>query len=59
MLPEKVAEAVEESLPDDLRRGWRLVERFPADILEREDFYFEGSEGEATGVRQAPTITDG
>jgi uncharacterized protein (DUF2267 family) len=57
MLREDVAGMVEESLPEDLRRGWRVVEPYPADILEREDIYFEGS-GVDEAV-QAPTITDG
>jgi uncharacterized protein (DUF2267 family) len=57
MLPEDVAVKVEESLPDDLRQGWRMVEPYPADILEREDMYFEGSGGEEAA--QAPTITHG
>ena len=57
MLPEDLALKVERSLPDDLRQGWRIVEPYPADILEREDMYFEGTAGgEAT---QSPTITHG
>jgi uncharacterized protein (DUF2267 family) len=57
MLAEDVARMVEESLPEDLRRGWRMVDPYPADILEREDIYFEGSgEGEAV---QETTITHG
>lgn len=57
LLPEDISLQVESSLPDDLRRGWRTVEPFPADILEREDMYFEGTGGqEAT---QSPTITHG
>ncbi|MEW6552774.1 MAG: DUF2267 domain-containing protein [Actinomycetota bacterium] len=57
MLAENVAGMVEESLPEDLRRGWRVVDPYPADILEREDIYFEGSgEGETA---QSPTITHG
>jgi len=57
LLPGDVAQKVEESLPDDLRQGWRIVEPFPADILEREDMYFEGTEGEE--ARQQTTITNG
>jgi uncharacterized protein (DUF2267 family) len=56
-LPEDIAREVESSLPEDLRQGWRMVEPYPADILEREDMYFEGTGGEESG--QAPTITDG
>ncbi len=57
MLREDVARNVEESLPEDLRLGWRVVEPYPADILEREDIYFEGTGGgEAAEV---PTITHG
>jgi len=57
MLPEEIEEAVAEKLPPDLRAGWETVEPYPADILEREDIYFEGPEGE--DARRAPTITDG
>lgn len=57
LLPEDIARKVEECLPEDLRAGWRVVEPFPADILEREDMYFEGTEG-GEG-RQTPTITHG
>ncbi len=57
MLPEEIEEAVAEKLPPDLRAGWDQVEPYPADILEREDIYFEGPGGEAEG--RAPTITDG
>jgi hypothetical protein len=34
-----------------------MVEPFPADILEREDMYFDGTGGEE--ARQTPTITHG
>ncbi|RJP33946.1 MAG: DUF2267 domain-containing protein [Actinobacteria bacterium] len=57
MLSHDVAEEIEESLPQDLREGWRVVEPFPADILEREDIYFEGVVEEEPG--QHPTITHG
>ncbi len=57
LLSDDVAKEVEGSLPEDLRQGWRIVEPFPADILEREDMYFEGTEGEET--RQQTTITNG
>ena len=57
MLQEDVARKIEESLPEDLGRGWRVVEPYPADILEREDIYFEGSGGDEAA--QAPTITNG
>ncbi len=57
LLSEEVAREVEESLPEDLREGWRLVEPYPADILERQDIYFEETGGEEPG--QIPTITNG
>jgi uncharacterized protein (DUF2267 family) len=57
MLPEEIEEAVAEKLPPDLRAGWDLVEPYPADILEREDIYFEGPGAEDMGA--APTITNG
>jgi len=57
ILPENIAREVEDSLPQDLREGWKVVEPFPADILEREDIYFEGMETEET--RPTPTITHG
>ncbi len=57
LLPEETAAAVEGCLPEDLREGWRTVQPYPADILEREDMYFEGTEGEQE--REAPTITHG
>ena len=57
VLSQSVAREVEESLPADLREGWRMVEAYPADILEREDLYYEGVE---TGAeRETPTITQG
>jgi uncharacterized protein (DUF2267 family) len=56
MLPEELAEEVKSQLPEDLRIGWETVERVPADILEREDFYFEGAGGEES---ETPTITPG
>jgi len=57
ILPESTAREVEDSLPQDLREGWKVVEPYPADILEREDIYFEGMEAEET--RPTPTITHG
>lgn len=57
LLPEETAQAVEGCLPDDLREGWRIVQPYPADILEREDMYFGESGGVESG--EAPTITDG
>lgn len=57
LLPEDLAFKVEGSLPEDLRRGWRMVEAYPADILEREDMYFEGTGGEEAA--ESPTITHG
>ena len=57
MLQEDVARKIEESLPEDLSRGWRVVEPYTADILEREDIYFQGSGGDEAA--QVPTITNG
>jgi len=57
MLADDVVKKIEESLPQDLREGWKVVEPFPADILEREDIYFEGMQAEET--RPTPTITHG
>lgn len=56
VLPEELSSKIADHLPSDLRVGWEIVEPFPADILEREDIYFEGSEGEGRG---SPTITHG
>lgn len=56
-LPPEQAEMIAASLPEDLRLGWEMVDSYPADILEREDIYYEGSEGEEQ--KQAPTITQG
>lgn len=55
-LPAEQAEMIAKSLPEDLRLGWETVGSYPADILEREDMYYEGSEGEE---KEAPTITQG
>jgi uncharacterized protein (DUF2267 family) len=57
MLPEEIEDAITERLTPDLRAGWEGVDPYPADILEREDLYFEGSEGPE--MAQAPTVTDG
>ncbi len=57
LLSEDVARKVEKSLPEDLRAGWRIVEPFPADILEREDIYFGGEQDAAQ--KEMPTITQG
>jgi len=57
LLSEEVALEVETSLPVDLREGWKMVEPYPADILEREDMYF-GEAGDREAA-QAPTITHG
>ncbi len=57
LLPEEVSNKIAEILPEDLRAGWEIVAPYPQDILEREDIYFEGSEGE--GEKPAPTITHG
>jgi len=57
LLPEETAVEVEACLPEDLREGWRIVQPYPADILEREDIYFEGAGSEED--RETPTITHG
>jgi uncharacterized protein (DUF2267 family) len=57
ILSPNLAVEVERSLPEDLRAGWRMVEAYPADILEREDLYYEGFEIE--GESEIPTITHG
>ncbi len=46
LLPEELAERIASYLPESLRAGWKQVEAYPADILEREDMYFEGAESE-------------
>lgn len=58
-LPAEQAEMIARSLPEDLRLGWEMVGSYPADILEREDMYYEGSEGEGEKEKEAPTITQG
>lgn len=57
LVPEDLAERIASLLPEDLREGWEQVEPYPADILEREDMYFEGAESEPG--RAEITITDG
>lgn len=57
LLSHDLAGEVARSLPQDLREGWIVVEPFPADILEREDLYFEGMLQDE--VRETPTITHG
>ena len=57
ILSQSVVEEIEKSLPADLREGWRMVEAYPADILEREDLYYEGVETSAE--KEMPTITHG
>ena len=57
MLPGELEEAIAERLPEDLRTGWEGVVPYPADILEREDIYFEGAV--TPGMAEAPTITNG
>lgn len=56
-LPNEQAEMIAVALPEDLRLGWETVDAYPADILEREDIYYEGSE--TTPERERPTITQG
>lgn len=56
-LPPEQSEMIAAALPEDLRLGWETVDSYPADILEREDIYYEGSmvaEG-----KEKPTITQG
>lgn len=57
ILSESVANEVEGALPEDLREGWRMVEAYPADILEREDLYYDGAE--VADESEIPTITQG
>ena len=57
LLSDDLAGGLERSLPQDLREGWIVVEPFPADILEREDLYFEGMQQDE--ARETPTITHG
>jgi uncharacterized protein (DUF2267 family) len=57
MLPEEVEDIIAEKLPPDLRAGWELVETYPADIMEREEMYFEGEQGEEG--QPYSTITNG
>lgn len=56
-LPQEQAEMIAAALPEDLRLGWEMVDAYPADILEKEDIYYEGSE--AAPERERPTITQG
>ncbi|WP_287155409.1 DUF2267 domain-containing protein [Candidatus Solincola tengchongensis] len=56
-LPQEQAEMIAAALPEDLKLGWEMVDAYPADILEREDMYYEGSE--AQPERERPTITHG
>ncbi len=57
LVPSDLAEEIASLLPEDLREGWLQVEPYPADILEREDFYFEGEGTESTQMEI--TITQG
>lgn len=56
-LPPQQAEMIASALPEDLRLGWEMVGAYPADILEREDIYYEGSD--APPMKEKPTITQG
>jgi len=56
-LPPEQAEKIASALPEDLRLGWETVGAYPADILEREDMYYDGAEAGATEVET--TITQG
>ncbi len=57
LVPDDLAERIASLLPEDLREGWEQVEPYPADILEREDIYFEGAESEPSSAEI--TITQG
>ena len=57
MLPEEVEDIIAEKLPPDLRAGWEIVDTYPADIIEREEMFFDGAQGE--GEKPYPTVTDG
>ena len=56
-LPPAYAHMIASVLPEDLRLGWEIIEAYPADILEREDIFYEGFIPEAE--KEAPTITQG
>jgi len=49
-LPPEQAEKIASALPEDLRLGWETVGAYPADILEREDMYYDGAEAGPTEV---------
>ncbi len=57
LVPADLADQIASRLPEDLREGWEQVQPYPADILEREDLYFEGAEAEAS--KTETTITQG
>lgn len=52
-LPPEQAEGIASALPEDLRLGWETVDAYPADILEREDMYYDGAEAGSTEVGTA------
>ena len=56
-LPPEQADMIAAALPEDLRLGWEMVDTYPADILEREDIYYEGSG--VSEAKEKPTITQG
>ena len=56
-LPPEQADKIASALPEDLRSGWETVGAYPADILEREDMYYDGAEAGSTEVET--TITQG
>lgn len=56
-LPAEQAEMIAAALPEDLKQGWEMVDAYPADILEREDLYYEGSG--SSPESESPTITQG
>ncbi len=56
-LPAEQAEMIAAALPEDLKLGWETIDAYPADILEKEDIYYEGS-GTAP-EKETPSITQG
>ncbi len=57
VLPADLVDRIASFLPESLRSGWEGVVAYPSDILEREDFYFEGEGTESIQVEA--TITQG
>jgi len=57
MLPDDIEDIIAGKLPPDLRAGWEVVDSYPADIMEREEMFFEGVQDEED--RPYPTVTNG